>query len=213
MWQSKAMAVIALSSLAISTQALADGDRLFDDGYYVNAKVVRVVPIVRMVQVATPREVCWNEKVRHVEHHRWRRRNPALPMIVGGVVGGVVGNQIGKRGGRAALTIAGTLIGAAVGHRVHNAPHHHHRPARSYTTVEPRCEIQTDYHNEERIDGYRVTYRYHGRHFTTRTDHDPGRRVRVRVQVEPTVDYERVTRTGHEYRSHDLICDDDCPDT
>lgn len=196
MWQSKAMTVIALSALAISTQALAGDGRYGEDGYYVNAKVVRVEPIVQMVQVAAPREVCWKERVRHVRHHRRRHDQSALPVIVGGVVGGVVGNQIGKRGNRDALTIAGTLIGAAVGHGVGNATHHHHRPARRYHTIEHRCEIQTEYHTEERIDGYNVTYRYHGHHFTTRTDHDPGKRIRVRVQVEPTVEYERVTRTG-----------------
>lgn len=209
MWQSKAIAVAALSALAVSTPALAGGGRHLDDEYYVSADVVRVEPVVRIVQVASPREVCWKEKVRHVSHPRWHRHrhhhrrnhHSPLPMIVGGVVGGVVGNQIGKGGGRDALTIAGTLIGAAVGHSVQHAPRHHHRPRHSYTTVERRCEVQTDYYDEERIDGYDVTYRYQGRHFTTRMDHDPGDRIRLRVQVEPTVEYERVTRVEEAYLS------------
>ncbi len=160
-WQSKAMAVIALSALTLSTQALAGGGRRFGDGYYVDAKVLRVEPILRVVRVAAPREVCWEESVRRTGRHRWRR----------------------------------------------------HRPRRHYAIVELHCEIQTEYHNEERIDGYNVTYRYRGRHFTTRMKRDPGRRIRVRVRVEPAVEHERVSRAGKEYRSRDFICDDDCFDS
>ena len=38
---------------------------------------------------------------------------------------------------------------------------------------------------EEHIAGYDVTYRYQGRLYHTRTDYDPGRRIRVRVEVTP----------------------------
>ena len=38
---------------------------------------------------------------------------------------------------------------------------------------------------EERIDGYDVTYRYHGRLHHTRMPYDPGKRVRVRTDVSP----------------------------
>lgn len=207
MWQSKAIAVAALIALAVSTPALAGGGRYLDDEFYVDAEVVQVEPVVRIVQVARPREVCWNEKVRHVSHPRWRRHHyrrnhdSPLPIIVGGVVGGVVGNQIGKGGGRDALTIAGTIIGATVGHSIQHAPRQHHRPRRSYTTVERQCGIQTEYYDEERIDGYDVTYRYRGRLFTTRMGHDPGDRIRLRVQVEPTDEYERVTPAEYAYSS------------
>jgi len=38
---------------------------------------------------------------------------------------------------------------------------------------------------EERVEGYRVTYVYHGREYTTRMPYDPGQRVRVNIDVSP----------------------------
>ena len=193
--QAMAMTVAALGVLSLSAPVLAEGGHRYEEGFYAYAKVVRVEPIVRTVEVERPREVCWDEEVRHVRHphgsppHRGHHYSP-VPAIVGGVVGGVVGNRVGRRrDGRGALTIAGTLIGAAVGHRLQRAPRHRPppRPATTYTTIERRCEVRTEYHTEERIEGYDVTYRYNARDFTTRMDHDPGERVRLRVDVEPAV--------------------------
>jgi uncharacterized protein YcfJ len=99
--------------------------------------------------------------------------------VVGSVLGGVAGNQVGKGRGRDAATVAGALLGAAIAHDLHDRPSRVH-----YDTVE-RCRDVTRYREEERIDGYRVTYRYKGETYTTRTDHDPGDRIRVRVDVRP----------------------------
>ncbi len=38
---------------------------------------------------------------------------------------------------------------------------------------------------EERIDGYDVVYRYRGQKYATRLPYDPGRELRVRVDVRP----------------------------
>ena len=38
---------------------------------------------------------------------------------------------------------------------------------------------------QERIDGYRVTYVYHGRRQVTEMPYRPGDRIRVRVDVSP----------------------------
>jgi uncharacterized protein YcfJ len=48
-----------------------------------------------------------------------------------------------------------------------------------------RCE--TRYHDEwqERVDGYRVTYLYHGHRQVTEMPYRPGDRIRVRVDVSP----------------------------
>jgi len=59
-----------------------------------------------------------------------------------------------------------------------------HRPGVYYTT-ERRCEVEESYHEEERLTGYRVTYVYDGREFITRMDHNPGERIRIRVQASP----------------------------
>jgi uncharacterized protein YcfJ len=160
-WQLNAMAGIVLAAVTISPQARADGSPRSEGGYYVHAEVVAVAPIVRAVRVAAPREVCWEERVRHRGRHRWR----------------------------------------------------HHRPGRPYVIVEHHCEIRTEYHNQSRIDGYHVTYRYQSRHFTTRKDHHPGKRIRLRVRVEPTAETERMISFGTTSRGHDFICDHDCFDS
>ncbi|HYM35429.1 MAG TPA: hypothetical protein VET48_08540, partial [Steroidobacteraceae bacterium] len=56
-----------------------------------------------------------------------------------------------------------------------------------YRPVE-RCEVRYRDSYEERVDGYRVTYVYHGREYTTRMPYDPGRHIRVNVDVSPEFD-------------------------
>lgn len=48
-----------------------------------------------------------------------------------------------------------------------------------------RCWVVEDYHEKERVEGYWVTYRYEGHEYVAWMDHDPGRRIRVKVTVEP----------------------------
>jgi uncharacterized protein YcfJ len=171
---------------ALSAAAATAGGRWDDDRYYVYARVTDVQPIVRTVQVATPREVCWEEKVRNVHHASGRRDRSFTPTVVGTIVGGVIGNQFGRGRGKDAATVAGALLGAAVGNDYARERAYERRGgSHVYYTTEERCEIDQVYHEEERIEGYRVSYRYQGRDFVTRTDTDPGDRIRVRVQVEP----------------------------
>jgi uncharacterized protein YcfJ len=144
-------------------------------GFRDKAKVVDVRPIIEIVEVPNERRECWTEEV-----YGSRSRNSGAGMIVGGIIGGVIGNQIGRGDGRKVATVAGTVIGAAVGADAD-------RQARSepYSNTEHHCRVTTDYIQEERLRGYRVTYRYQGQTFTTEMDHDPGKFVPVRVQVTP----------------------------
>jgi uncharacterized protein YcfJ len=104
--------------------------------------------------------------------------------LLGAVIGAAIGNQIGSGHGRQAATAGGAVIGAAIGHNTamrnsgYSPP-----PPREYTAQ--RCE--TRYHDEyqERVDGYRVTYLYHGRRQVTEMPNRPGDRIRVRVDVSP----------------------------
>ena len=50
-----------------------------------------------------------------------------------------------------------------------------------------RCRTETSYRDTDRVLGYEVTYRYGGREYTTRMDHDPGDRMRVRVNYDYTI--------------------------
>ena len=167
----------------------AAGDwRKDSNAYYDFAKVTHVEPITRIVQISTPQEVCWNERVRTVSNGAYggRRNRSFTPTVLGGLLGGVVGNQFGSGRGQTAMTVAGALLGASIGRDTSVDRHRPvNRPATIGYTTERRCEVEQVVHEEERIDGYRVAYRFRGREYVTRTDEYPGDRIRVRVEVDP----------------------------
>ncbi len=149
---------------------------------YDYAPVTRVQPIVRQVRVETPRRECWDD-VRYVES----RPNLSDPQVggralVGGIIGGVIGSQFGSGRGRDAATVAGALIGARVGV---DSAERRYGSSHVREEVVQRCDVRYEREYEERIEGYRVTYEYNGREYTTRLPYDPGERIRVRVAVAP----------------------------
>jgi uncharacterized protein YcfJ len=187
-------ATVLVSLLGVSTQAAADPPGWKRDRYhpvkyernhrdsYEYARVTDVDPIVRQVRVESPRRECWDE-VREVRSARYRDSHSKGPMILGGIIGGVVGHQIGSGRGNDVATVAGTLIGASIGHdAAARRPSHYSEPREE---VVERCATRYEHDYEERIEGYRVTYQYHGREYTTRMPYDPGERLRVHVDVEP----------------------------
>lgn len=150
--------------------------------FYDQATVVDVEPIKRTVQVSVPERECWQEEV-HYPVAPIDAADAARNVFVGGIIGGVIGHQFGSGRGKDAATLAGTLIGASVAHdrAKHKARAHEYERV----AYEQRCRVTTQYHTEERVDGYRVTYRYQGETFTTRLPYDPGNRLQVRVHVSP----------------------------
>lgn len=184
-------AVVLVASLGTSSIALAAPpswsnarqdrpSRAYNDGYDY-ASVVHVEPITRQVRVETPRRECWDES--RYTQSRPHISEPAVGgrTLLGGIIGGVIGHQIGSGRGRDAATIAGSVIGAGVGY---DAASRRSSSAVEERTVQ-RCDVRYDRDVEERIDGYRVTYEYNGREYTTRLPYDPGERIRVRVNVAP----------------------------
>jgi uncharacterized protein YcfJ len=164
-------------------------------GVYDFAPVVDVVPVLRTVRVEQPRRECWHETSYETVHYRGRndRGRTAVPTIAGGVVGGVIGNQFGSGGGRDAMTLLGTLVGAAVAaeHAQNRTSASGYRGHPAYQETRPvtveRCAVRTEFYEEQRLEGYDVTYLYAGREFRTRTATPPGDRIQVRVDVQPAV--------------------------
>ncbi len=149
------------------------------------ARVISVKPIVRMVDVSHPYEECRDEPV-----YRSRRggshASAAGEMILGGIIGGVIGNQVGHGRDRDKARVAGAVIGAAIGHD--QAQQRNRRDGdydERHVGYEQRCRVVDEYRQEERIEGYRVKYKYHGQIFRTRMDYDPGPRIPVEVKVKP----------------------------
>jgi uncharacterized protein YcfJ len=78
------------------------------------------------------------------------------------------------------------LIGAAIGNSI-GAQKAERRGEYRTVSYEPVQRCRETYRDEwaEEIDGYRVTYVYHGREYVTRMPYDPGNRIRVDVDVRP----------------------------
>jgi uncharacterized protein YcfJ len=178
--------LIAVGVAGVASQALASPPRhsrvYHESGRaeYEYAPVVRVEPIMRQVRIETPRRECWDD-VRYVESRpHVSDPNVGGRTLIGGIIGGVIGHQFGSGRGRDAATIAGSVIGAKVGYDSAARG-----SAGSEERVVRRCDVKYEREYEERIEGYRVTYEYNGREYTTRMPYDPGERIRVRVAVAP----------------------------
>ena len=144
---------------------------------YEYADVIAVEPVIERVEVPVSGKVCWDEEV----YHRHRGYRSGAPQIIGSIIGGVIGNQFGGGHGKDAMTFAGAALGAAVARDVQEQ---HARDA-EYATTELRCEIETDYREEDTVVGYDVTYEYKDETYTARMKYPPRDKIRVRVSVAP----------------------------
>ena len=186
--------LLGICALALVVPGLAaadhDDDRRTDRGKIVYARVIKVQPIIRYVTVKVPVQECWDER-------RYRSRyHSAYPdsggaTIIGAIIGGVIGNQFGSGHGRRATTALGALLGGSLARdaaiRRAEREGRYEQPHQSY--VVQRCATSYDYREEERVDGYEVTYRYKGDTYMTRMPRDPGKRIRLRVSITPVADY------------------------
>lgn len=195
-----AFPLIAAASL-MATQAMAGPKYRYSDddrrdryeerdvyrapaGAYEYADVVNSQPIYRTVRVEQPRNECWDERVVYRDRRDGYDNNGAGGAVVGAVIGGVAGHQIGHGSGRDAATVLGAIIGASVGQSV--AVRNNPRPYESERVgYEERCRTVSDYHVEQRVEAYDVTYRYGGRTYHTTMPYDPGNRIPVDVNVRP----------------------------
>ncbi|HUU73108.1 MAG TPA: glycine zipper 2TM domain-containing protein [Burkholderiales bacterium] len=170
----KALSITTFIAL-ICSLSTAQANHVFED----YARVIKVTP--QYEEVNRPREVCETE---YIPERDYRQGSLAGPLI-GGIAGGVLGAQVGKGSGRVAASAAGAAIGAIVGDRMSRRDRatHYQREVR-------HCETLDQW--ETRLSGYRVVYRYHGHTRTTMLPYDPGRKLRLRVAIEP-LDAERET--------------------
>ena len=109
--------------------------------------------------------------------------------VIGAIAGGVIGHQFGNSsGGRDRGTAAGAIVGGLVGNQIDRdnnyAPSQSVEVERRPVTREvERCRTIQEV-REVPVD-YEVRYRYGGREFVTRMPFDPGRRLRVAVDIRP----------------------------
>ena len=165
----RTIAVLATAATLLGASAGANA------AVYDYAKVVSSTPVVRYVNIKTPVRECWQE-THYYTAYEPRHKKPGRT-LAGAVIGGVVGHQFGSGRGNDAATIAGSMLGAAIARgpieRVEYA-----RPVE-------RCETRYRNQREQRIDGYDVVYKYHGQKYSTRMPYDPGKRIKIRVDIRP----------------------------
>ncbi len=157
--------------------------------------MTQVEPIIRTLNHRIPRETCWEESVPYQEpyqHPSRSRPESAVPTVIGGLIGVAIGERFGgNKSNRKMTALAGGLLGAAIGHdlsRTRPAVNpYNERVRRTSYRSEHRCEVSYQMEQEERIDGYNVTYRYRGKTYHTRMDYDPGNKIQVRVNVRPVL--------------------------
>jgi uncharacterized protein YcfJ len=196
----RTVTALALTGMAATSMAAAEYD---------TADVISAEPLTRQVRVSVPQRECYTE-TRYVpvtdsgsygydqfgngrfgngRIGRYGNDAPAAgQMIMGGLIGAVIGHQIGNQESRKTGAIAGAIIGSAIGHEAaqRSAARRADYGSTELRAVDAeRCETRTVERYEERVDGYRVSYRYNGRIYTTNMSHDPGSTLRVRVNVAP----------------------------
>lgn len=150
------------------------------DTRYEYADVIESTPVYRTVEVTVPREECWSEQV---VSHRRARPESHTPALLGTIIGGALGNAVGH--GKSNKRV-GAVVGAVLGHSIGRdiVASNSRGRVTEYETVR-QCETVYDYHEEERLVGYQVRYRYNNEDYSVRMDNDPGHQVRVRVDVQP----------------------------
>jgi len=185
----KKILTFALSAALISGCATAgrydydDYDQNYRDGDSISfidkAKVISASPIYETVRVNDPETRCWNEQVYHRGYKS--QTESYTPTIAGAIVGGAVGNQFGKGDGKDVMTVAGMLLGGSIGNDLGKKPARGER----YATTERRCETVDNYRETRELVGYNVNYKYRGESYWTETVSDPGKYLKLRVNITP----------------------------
>jgi uncharacterized protein YcfJ len=185
----------------------------YNNGHYVSshprndtAQVIRVERIGgdRYSDSGYQRQECWDEQTNRYQDGYYRDSNGNLyrsgkdsnadGTIIGAIIGGALGNQVGKGDGKTAATIGGAVIGGAIGNSIDRNNDSYDQYRDNSGTVR-RCRLVNDngngYNNDPRYGGnggYNVTYRYAGQTYHAYTRRDPGRYIRVMVDVRPQED-------------------------
>jgi len=183
---------LAIGLTLISTTSMAGHHHAPQNSYYAKAKVVEVTPVYEYQRQAYTAHRCNLDhlhkpaRLHKNKYSKHRRDNDkVMATVVGAAIGGTVANQIFKHSDlRDIGTITGAFIGGAVANDIH-----HDRDSHNYrvstTKRHPHKHCKVKYKNVKVLDHYQVTYRYKGNYFTTATNTHPGKKLRIKVKVEP----------------------------
>jgi uncharacterized protein YcfJ len=167
--------ILGLFTMA-STQALAD--HRHHDKHYRNqpyGKVVHVEPVYRSYTRPVRDTSCLRRDPERVQFVSY------TGMVLGAVVGGALGHRIGDaHGDPGVAAIAGGLLGASIGRTIdHNISYN------QGLRVTGPCRVRHQQETVRELVEYKVSYRYNGRVYHARMDHDPGEWVKLDVDISP----------------------------
>lgn len=134
------------------------------------AEVLKTEPLFQTVK--TPHQVCKDAVVIHKAPVRDQDR--IVGTAVGALVGGLLGHQIGAGSGRTVATIGGAAAGGYAGNRIQK-----NMQASDTETARQTC-CKTEYESQEKVTGYKVTYRLDGQQNVVNMDYYPGDRIPVK---------------------------------
>ncbi|WP_206861372.1 glycine zipper 2TM domain-containing protein [Lysobacter changpingensis] len=170
------------------------------------ARVVRVDPVFDRYETAAPQQRCY-ERPAYVGGDGYRndgyrddgyygngssypsggtQAGRTVSTIVGTIVGAAVGSQIGGGSARYATSAIGSVVGGMAGRQIYDQSQRER--VGTVRVCDPVYEgdgYYTSRNGARSASAYDVTYEYAGRTYTTRTNYDPGDRIRVRVDVTP----------------------------
>ncbi len=176
------MTLASMSPAALAHHDSSQGQYFSESDTHIEyGKVLKVTPVYREVKTTTPVKECWQEPVTRSKTVR-HGSHSAGATLAGGLIGGIIGHQFGKGRGQKLSTAVGTLIGAQLGH---DAVRDGHASQHTYTSYESFCEVENQVSYEEILDGYKVTYRYNGKKYKVDMPYDPGKRIKLKVSVDP----------------------------
>jgi uncharacterized protein YcfJ len=177
-------------AIALATVFTAGATGAFAADFQDRARVVAVHPINDRIPIT--REECWNDRQRGYEERRVTRSDTGAAIgpgtVLGAIIGGVAGHQVGNGRGNDAATAGGAVIGGLIGNQVDRD----NRGAPGAVTEVERVPVERNVQRcrnvqevREATVGFDVEYEFAGKRFNTRLDRDPGRYVRVAVNVMP----------------------------
>lgn len=174
---------VVLFSMIFSSMALAGG-RHHKSTHW--AKVTHVEPIMHTVERRVPDRQCWHEKVKYDDRRNYHDRDHSYTStIVGGIIGGALGNAVGhKKKNKKIGTAVGAILGASIGNEMASNGSSYKGSSSKYRNHQ-RCDTTYRVDYEEEVLAYRVWFRYKGEEYKTRMNHKPGKKIKVRVSVEP----------------------------
>lgn len=112
-----------------------------------------------------------------------------MATVIGGVLGAAIGSQVGGGSARYATSAIGSMVGGIAGQQVYENSVRQRQQRRPQMGTVQICDPVPagagGYYGTSGsgVSAYDVTYEYAGRTYTSRMNHHPGDRVRVRVDI------------------------------